>query len=250
MVVGQEPGARSMAEMNREELQHHYARSEPMAFAKQYFELDKASQLKVYGLLNPDQQKMIWGAFETIKKQRDNPFAGLSKKELKKKYLSLSPAEQNLSYAKLDDTQKKLLWEIFEEEKKKKEAKARGEHVEEDDDHDDDLIPAETPKAKPVEDEGTNLMKIPKNLRKNILDAMNSEDLVAAYAKLKKEQDKMTIWSELTPQQQEIITSAAEVRRNEEALKHAQDSSINITQKRKVSTKTSANPSWEASSRC
>ena len=59
-----------------------------------------------------------------------------------------------------------------------------------------------------------------------MLDAMSNEDLVTAYQRLKKEQDRKTIWSELSPQQQEIITTAAEVRKNEQALLKAQQGNI------------------------
>lgn len=225
MVVGGDAGARSITEMNREELQHHIARTEQLVFARQYFDLDKAGQLKVYGMLTPEQQKGIWGAYETIKKQKENPFIGLSKGELKKQYLGLPEAEQKAAYGKLDDAQKKLIWEIFEEEKKRKEAKARGENIPEDDDLDEELgqVPGEKVISKTPREEGTDLMKIPKNLRKNMLDAMSNEDLIAAYERIKKDQDKKTIWAELSPAQQEIIASAAEVRKNEWALKKAQD---------------------------
>lgn len=223
MVVGAAGENRNIAEMNREEIQHHFARTEQLVFARQYFDLDKAGQLKVYGLLNPEQQKVIWGAYETIKRQKENPFYGLSKPELKRKYLGLPEAEQKEGYAKLDDAQKKMVWEIFEEEKKKKEAKARGEAVANDSEDELDDIPHEKKPVDEPKDEGVDLIKVPKNLRKNMLDAMSNEDLVTAYQRIKKEQDRKTIWAELSPQQQEIITTAAEVRRNEQALLKAQN---------------------------
>lgn len=226
MVVGATEQSRSIAEMNREEIQHHIARTDQMVFAKQYFDLDKAGQLKVYGMLTPEQQKIIWGAYETIKKQKENPFFGLSKPELKRKYLGLPEAEQKQVYGKLDDAQKKMIWEIFEEEKKKKEAKARGEPVANDSEDELDEAPAPNKESAQDNDQGVDLIKVPKNLRKNMLDAMSNEDLITAYQRLKKEQDRVTIWSELSPQQQEIITTAAEVRKNEQALLKAQQGNI------------------------
>lgn len=226
MVVGAGGESRNIAEMNRDEIQHHIARTEQLVFARQYFDLDKAGQLKVYGMLTPEQQKVIWGAYETIKRQKENPFYGLAKPELKRRYLGLPEAEQKEAYGKLDDAQKKMIWEIFEEEKKKKEAKARGEAVANDSEDELDEVPHEKKQVSEPKDEGVDLIKVPKNLRKNMLDAMSNEDLIAAYQRIKKEQDRKTIWAELSPQQQELITTAAEVRRNEQALLKAQDGKL------------------------
>ena len=193
-------------------------------FVKEYLSLPRPHQERIYGFLTPAQQKVLWQAYEDKKFN----FAGLSKQELKIKYLELSKEDQKAAYAKMDAGQQKMVWEIFEEVKKEKEANANNPKQPESDIPDEGKKEINTGKKikkeekKEEDDDTVDLISIPPNLRKSMLEAMNNEDLVKAYKKIKNKEDTLTIWGELSPSQKEVIQQAAQIEAQKKKLEALQ----------------------------
>lgn len=148
--------------------------------------------------------------------QGANPFTGLNKEQLKQRYLSLPSDEQKRAYGMLDENQKKMIWEIFQEHEAEKKRKAQAAQEEA-----QKAQAASQPKkedAPQEQDDTVDLMNLSKDLRKTMMTTMSNDQLVAAYKKLKTNEQRMVIWGEFSQEQKQAITQAAEMEKQKKLL--------------------------------
>lgn len=68
-------------------------------------------------------------------------------------------------------------------------------------------------------------MKLTPSLRKDVMNGMSNQDLVDFYKSVTNDKERMVLWSELNPQQQQAIVSAAEMHKRQKALENLKGNS-------------------------